>query len=65
MRTTISIDDELYRSAAEELGTHGRSETVNHALAEVVAARRRRAAAEMLDDLDLDLSEDNMQGAWR
>lgn len=65
MRTTFTIDDELFQEAAEQLGTHGRSETVNRALEEVVATHRRHAAAAMLDELELDLSEENMQGAWR
>lgn len=63
MRTTITLDEDLFRAAAEVLGTKGRSETVNQALAHVVTNRRRQAA-ENLDSMVIDLSEENMRGAW-
>jgi Arc/MetJ family transcription regulator len=64
-RTTIDLDGR-WADASQELGTHGKSETVNAALAEVLLRRERRTAAEALRDVRLDLDdEDAMAGAWR
>lgn len=50
--TTIDLDLELVRDAAEVLGTSRTTDTVHAALAEVVARQRRAALARMdLPDL--------------
>jgi Arc/MetJ family transcription regulator len=66
-KTTLAIDDELVRRAAEVLGTDGLKATVDGALHEVIAAEARRRFTERLrtmKGLDLD-QPDVMAGAWR
>lgn len=46
MHTTINLDADLLRLAAEVLGTTRTTDTVHAALREVVARRRRRWLAE-------------------
>jgi Arc/MetJ family transcription regulator len=46
MHTTINLDQELLRQAAEALGTTRKTDTVHAALREVVARRRRRWLAD-------------------
>jgi Arc/MetJ family transcription regulator len=43
-RTVIDLDDELLTSVARELGTRTKKDTVNAALREVLANRRRTGA---------------------
>ncbi|MYX37585.1 MULTISPECIES: type II toxin-antitoxin system VapB family antitoxin [unclassified Streptomyces] len=50
MRTVIDVDDALLQEAAEILGTTTKRATVNGALAEFVAAAKRRRFIEMLDE---------------
>lgn len=66
-RTMIDLDDALMAEAAEILGTTTKRATVNGALAEFVAAAKRRRFVELLDEGVLDdLSDpDVMAGAWR
>ena len=66
-KTTLTIDDDLVRRAANVLGTGGLKATVDAALQEVVAADARRRFVERLRvmrGLDLD-QPDIMAGAWR
>lgn len=63
MRTTIDLDDS-WEEVAEVLGTHGKSETVNRALAHILAERRRAQAAETFRTIQLDLDPETMRGAW-
>jgi hypothetical protein len=61
----MDIDDEL-QAAAAELGTTTTAETVNRALAEIAARRRRRAALERMRIAEDDLGDaEVMRGAWR
>lgn len=63
----IDIDEENLRRAGEILGAATMKETVNQALAEIVAAAQRRDHARRLatmDGLDLD-DETIMSDAWR
>jgi Arc/MetJ family transcription regulator len=46
VKTTIDVDRERAREAAEVLGTSSLKDTVNEALLEVVKAARRRSLAE-------------------
>lgn len=66
-RTMIDLDDALLAEAAEILGTTTKRATINGALAEFVAAARRRRFMEMLDEgLFDDLADPEvMAGAWR
>lgn len=48
MKTMIDLDDDALESAAKELGTATKKDTVNAALAFV--ANRRRRIEELLDD---------------
>jgi Arc/MetJ family transcription regulator len=63
-RTVIDLDDELLTSVARELGTSTKKDTVNAALREVLANRRRAVALTRLRDaasegaFDLGLLED-------
>ena len=61
------MDDDLLAAAAKELGTKTKKDTVNAALAEVLALARRRAHMEFLRAGELpDLGDlDVMAGAWR
>lgn len=67
MRTVIDLDDELLASAMPLLGTTTKRDTVNAALAEVVAVRRRRAAVQRLVAGGLPDLQDGevMAAAWR
>lgn len=49
-RTVIDLDDELVASVAKELGTSTKKDTVNAALREVIANRRRAMALTRLRD---------------
>lgn len=49
-RTVIDLDDELVASVAQELGTSTKKDTVNAALREVLANRRRALALTRLRD---------------
>ncbi|MET7566980.1 type II toxin-antitoxin system VapB family antitoxin [Streptomyces sp. NPDC005492] len=66
-RTMIDLDDALLAEAAEILGTTTKRATINGALAEFVAAAKRRRFMEMLDEgLFDDLADPEvMAGAWR
>ena len=63
-RTVIDLDDELLTSVARELGTSTKKDTVNAALREVLANRRRAVALTRLREaagdgaFDLDLLAD-------
>ncbi len=50
MKTTVDVDRELADEAAEILGTRSLKETVNGALYEVVAAKRRKELADSIRD---------------
>ncbi|MCP2319955.1 antitoxin of type II TA system, VapB [Nocardia amikacinitolerans] len=63
MRTTIDLTDD-WEEAARVLGTRGKSETVNRALAHVLAERRRAQAVETFRTVNLDLDPETMRGAW-
>jgi Bacterial antitoxin of type II TA system, VapB len=52
--TTINLDPDQVREAADLLGTRGTGETVRTALAEVIRARRRARLLEVTTDLTLD-----------
>ena len=53
-RTVIDLDDELMASVAKELGTTTKKDTVNAALREVLANRRRAVALTRLRDAATD-----------
>jgi Arc/MetJ family transcription regulator len=53
-RTVIDLDDELMASVARELGTTTKKDTVNAALREVLANRRRAVALTRLRDAATD-----------
>jgi Arc/MetJ family transcription regulator len=53
-RTVIDLDDELMASVAKELGTSTKKDTVNAALREVLANRRRAVALTRLRDAATD-----------
>ena len=66
-KTLIDIDDDLLAAASKELGTKTKKDTVNAALAEVLALARRREHVEFLHGGGLpDLGDpDVAAGAWR
>ncbi|MEV6687832.1 type II toxin-antitoxin system VapB family antitoxin [Streptomyces sp. NPDC053429] len=66
-RTMVDLDDALLAEAAEILGTSTKRATINGALAEFVAAARRRRFVELVDEGALDdlRDPDVMAGAWR
>ena len=49
-RTVIDLDDELLASVARELGTRTKKDTVNAALREILASRRRAVSLTRLRD---------------
>jgi Arc/MetJ family transcription regulator len=49
-RTVVDLDDELLTSVAQALGTSTKKDTVNAALREVLANRRRAMALTRLRD---------------
>lgn len=52
--TTLDLDDELVRQAAEVLGTQGAGPTVRAALEEVVRRRKRMRLLDITTDLTLE-----------
>jgi hypothetical protein len=65
-RTVIDLDDVSLKAAAEVLGTRTKVETVNRALAEIAARRKRLAFLDDLDTAAADLGDPEvMQSAWR
>lgn len=52
--TTLDLDVDLIREAADVLGTSRPGETVNAALTEVIRARKRARLLELSTDLTLD-----------
>lgn len=66
-RTMVDLDDALLAEAAEILGTTTKRATINGALAEFVAAARRRRFVELMDEGVFDdlRDPDVMRGAWR
>ncbi len=64
-RTTVRLDRPLLRRAATELGTTSPSETIDAALRRIVEEQQSREAVDAFRNLDLDLSADNLDGAWR
>ncbi|MFJ6780665.1 type II toxin-antitoxin system VapB family antitoxin [Streptomyces yangpuensis] len=67
IRTMVDLDDALLAEAAEILGTATKRATINGALAELVAAARRRRFADLVDEGVFDdlRDPDVMRGAWR
>lgn len=67
VRTVVDIDDEVLDAARAALGTTTKVETVNRALAEVVALAARRRDLERLCSGGLpDLGDDALyDAAWR
>lgn len=66
-RTLLDLDDELLAEAARLLGTRTKKDTVNGALAELVAQRRREELVEWLATDPLpDLRDPTIMGrAWQ
>lgn len=69
MRTTITIDDDLYRDVEDELGVDpstGASATVRAAFEHIAAERRRRTVIASFDIIGASLEKpDALDGAWR
>jgi Arc/MetJ family transcription regulator len=64
-KTLLDVDEEALAAAREILGTSSKVDTVNTALREVVASRRRLQLLSWLDTgSDIDDPE-AMRGAWR
>jgi Arc/MetJ family transcription regulator len=63
----IDIDEEQLRRASEILGAATMKETVNLALAEIIALAQRRSHVRRLSTMEgLDLNDDTvMSDAWR
>jgi hypothetical protein len=61
------VDEALFKSVREVLGTRGLKATVHRSFVEVLAADARRRAIRQLRDMEeLDLDRpDVMAGAWR
>ena len=59
-RTSLNLDTALLDEARQVLGTHGTTETVNRALAEVVRHDKLRRLTEMVFDVD----NDEIEAAW-
>lgn len=65
-RTLIDIDDAALAEAALELGTKTKVETVNRALADVAARRRRLAFLDRMLEAEDDLGDPQaVADAWR
>lgn len=66
-KTTLEVDEELFRRVSEILQTRGLKATVRRAFEEVIALDARRKALRQLEDLDgLDLDRPEVRAqAWR
>lgn len=60
MRTTLDIDPALLKTAVRVLGTRSKRETVETALRESIAFRRRRELAESLGTFDFTLTAEEI-----
>lgn len=62
-RTTIDLDDELLKRAAQELGTTGKKDTIHAALR---AALRKNAARALMDRMaeNTEADEDAANAMW-
>ena len=58
MRTTIDIDPALLDEAIRRLRTRTKRETVEMALRESIASRKRRQLRDLLGSFDLDLTQE-------
>jgi Arc/MetJ family transcription regulator len=65
MKTTVDVDRERAREAAEVLGTTTLKETVNAALVEVVKAARRRELADRVRNGTLPVPTPEELAEWR
>ncbi len=54
MRTTLTIDDELLEHALNIGGLSSKRATVNEALREFIARRKRKAALDTIGTIDFD-----------
>jgi Arc/MetJ family transcription regulator len=62
----IDLDDELLSEARDALGTSNWKDTVNRALAEVVARQNRASFLDLLASSRYDLDDpDAIRDAWR
>ena len=62
-KTTLEVDEALFRRAREVLGTHGLKATVHRAFEEILAADARRRAVRQLREMDgLDLDRPDVHG---
>jgi len=64
-KTTVEIDVDELRQAAERLGTHGVKETVNTALREVNRRAALREAATYVRAGTLRVPDEKTWAAWR
>jgi Arc/MetJ family transcription regulator len=65
-KTTLVIDDDQIRRAAEVLGTRGIKATIDRALEEAISRAARYEAFDQMTDGTLELHDaDVMNGAWR
>ncbi len=61
MRTTLDIDKSLLEEAVERLGTRTKRQTVETALREAIASRKRQELRGLLGSFDLDLTRDDLE----
>jgi len=61
MRTTLDIDPALLDEAIRRLRTRTKRETVEMALRESIASRKRRQLRDLLGSFDLDLTQEDLE----
>lgn len=61
MRTTLDIDPALLDEAIRRLQTRTKRETVEMALRESIASRKRQQLRDLLGSFDLDLTQEDLE----
>jgi Arc/MetJ family transcription regulator len=61
MRTTLDIDPALLDEAIRRLRTRTKRETVEMALREAIASRKRQQLRDLLGSFDLDLTQEDLE----
>jgi Arc/MetJ family transcription regulator len=61
MRSTVELDDKLFEEARRLTGLKTKREVLQHALEELVRARKTEALIAMLGHVDFDLTQDDLE----
>jgi Arc/MetJ family transcription regulator len=61
MRTTLDLDPELLEEAQRELNLKSKKAVIEEALRELLAARRRQQAIDVIGTFEIDLTDEDLR----